>query len=997
MSAFRYAPVTSSDDALARELEGLGGGDATVGALQCVVRVCPLANDESQRIVHARDDSVAVTDPTTSDDASVDARARRYRVHRAHGPGASQGDVHGPLLQDVLRWLDAGFHAAVIAYGQEGTGKTYTLFGPGGTHSYEQIGLVPVLARALLDKCEGRRSLELGMSVWELRGQTTVDLLRTGKPDDGRVQVQNLPGAWLEFTTGAVATSDDVHALMSLAQRRSANWGLPAEAKQAQPLVALPNRAHFFVRFVVYDRAQERLASVTVADLVGQSSSEELSRNVTAGMLTQASVERREESMNIVSLNRLVAELSRRNAPAAKATPQVVPAVQDCQLTRVLFPFLAGNCRCFMVGTVADSKAHYLDTINTMRILTRAQGIRTACTKSCDVRGEDVRFVSVAKLLSTEAARDIGQPRAAREATQGGSLPDAPWLGGGTSAAGGGRQDAHQTLVKNKSLQVRASGGGGSSCHSYRDTEGAAQTQPARATEAPEQSDGGDVPGVDRQPTLQEAALMSWEELVAASANSNSSGARQGGERTAPKSQGIATIPSLAQWKGDSEAGQGAPADVQPGAPVPDTSGSVRGSEAEGGLATEQPPPAVEHEPRSPDVSRIGAGQAQDETALSPDSQKLVQDLHALEPEDDGAGDAGDTQGQGARGVERPLRPEDVSGGDQNEVLLAMLKAERRKRELAEERCKAIELDRLEQATVYELRLEDARKEATRVNSRCRALQAEVGMAEVFDRYESDIAGLQREVESLRKGHSQALQKAAVLEAELQAERSAASAAGRNTVQQSQASKNKNEWLTKRLSSIEARNEELHLEIAHLKQEERVWMAGKRVNERLRDKVKDLQQKLLHKEQEMVDRSLESRAAVAESQRLADLVRKQEAELDDLFSTNKDLELSLRTLRQQVVDMRVAERTTLLSRGARPINRDAGEWPGPGMNRVMDLVKVVRSQVGRYSRAEETLDRLVTELNGLKREASALLEREKLLMEDAVAVQASRRPGAVRA
>ena len=44
---------------------------------------------------------------------------------------ASQGDIYRGLRDDMLKWLFDGFHGALIAMGQVGSGKTYTLLGPG--------------------------------------------------------------------------------------------------------------------------------------------------------------------------------------------------------------------------------------------------------------------------------------------------------------------------------------------------------------------------------------------------------------------------------------------------------------------------------------------------------------------------------------------------------------------------------------------------------------------------------------------------------------------------------------------------------------------------------------------------------------------------------------------------------------------------------------------------------------------------------------------------
>ena len=92
----------------------------------------------------------------------------------------------------------------VQAFGQNGTGKTHSLFG-----TAVEPGLVPQLTDGLLTALQqrGDRTSKVGVSYWELRHNDVVDLLRA-EPLEAGSSVPN------EFTAVEVRSMDDVAAVL---------------------------------------------------------------------------------------------------------------------------------------------------------------------------------------------------------------------------------------------------------------------------------------------------------------------------------------------------------------------------------------------------------------------------------------------------------------------------------------------------------------------------------------------------------------------------------------------------------------------------------------------------------------------------------------------------------------------------------------------------------------------------------------------------------------
>ena len=67
--------------------------------------------------------------------------------------------------------------------------------------------------------------------------------------------------------------------------------------------------------------------------------------------------------------------LSAKPAPHATGSSAAVSA-RDSRLLEQVAPLVAGNCRTFLLACVSPHAGEYLDSLNTLRIASRAQGIK---------------------------------------------------------------------------------------------------------------------------------------------------------------------------------------------------------------------------------------------------------------------------------------------------------------------------------------------------------------------------------------------------------------------------------------------------------------------------------------------------------------------------------------------------------------------------------------------------------------------------------------------
>ncbi|KAK9814371.1 hypothetical protein WJX72_004732 [[Myrmecia] bisecta] len=339
---FKFAPLTPES-----ELETLGGGDTRVGSLCVCCRIGPAQQHAAAGIIAAGNGVVSVRDPRGPQDLPADQSVRRYKLQ--------------PCLPASAR----------------------------GEELFAAVG----------ERSSG--SQRVGLACWEVLQNEAINLLPTPTEAHAaqRSQASANPSA---FDSVEVASAAEAHAALLQAQTRSCNWGSDA----ASSLTALPNRAHTFVRITLYDAQQQRVSTLHIVDLVGSQSLSQSQGVVGSSLeapdtLSQRQRERRVVNQQLLGLTRIISELAQK--PALTGSTSRLLSARESKLTQILAPLLAGNSRTFMLATLSPDPANYLDTINTLRVATRAQAIKTACMTTRGVPPETVKMLPIWRVLSVEA------------------------------------------------------------------------------------------------------------------------------------------------------------------------------------------------------------------------------------------------------------------------------------------------------------------------------------------------------------------------------------------------------------------------------------------------------------------------------------------------------------------------------------------------------------------------------------------------------------------
>ena len=176
--------MSSSRDAVrvVVRIRGDGGGqqhqqrdDASPTMAAAVVRE-PLPTPGLYKEIECARDGVAT---------SVKGLAERFTFDTVFSAACDQVKVYDGIARPAVASVLEGFNTCILGFGQTSSGKTYTMFGPGGGDASllasEQRGLVPRIMTDLLIRLHALPAAELTwtveMSIFELYNENLYDLL----------------------------------------------------------------------------------------------------------------------------------------------------------------------------------------------------------------------------------------------------------------------------------------------------------------------------------------------------------------------------------------------------------------------------------------------------------------------------------------------------------------------------------------------------------------------------------------------------------------------------------------------------------------------------------------------------------------------------------------------------------------------------------------------------------------------------------------------------
>ncbi|KAK0210776.1 kinesin 2 [Desarmillaria ectypa] len=327
--------------------------------------------------------SIETTAPTSTLGLVTLPPIRTYPFDLVFGPEADQALIYHEVVSPMLEQVLMGYNCTLFAYGQTGTGKTYTMHGDlvptaMGNPSVH-AGMIPRVLFRLFHSLETSGSdFSVKISYIELYNEELRDLLApdlpvptgstqpkdTSRSVDGGLKIfddANKRGVFIQGIE-EISVKDSADALALLTK------GSDRRQVAATKFNDHSSRSHSIFSITVHTKENgvvgEDLLKIGKLNLVDLAGSENIGRSGAqnarareAGMINQS----------LLTLGRVI------NALVDNA--QHVP-YRESKLTRLLQDSLGGRTKTCIIATVSPARSNIEETLSTLDYAMRAKSIR---------------------------------------------------------------------------------------------------------------------------------------------------------------------------------------------------------------------------------------------------------------------------------------------------------------------------------------------------------------------------------------------------------------------------------------------------------------------------------------------------------------------------------------------------------------------------------------------------------------------------------------------
>ncbi|KAA0154637.1 hypothetical protein FNF28_06813 [Cafeteria roenbergensis] len=334
----------------------------SVVPVRVVVRARPLSSSEQSRgepvVIAVKGNRVVVRNTvgkaTGAGSLSLD---KAYAYDKAYNQFAKQSEVFDECAMPVIEEVLLGYSATIFAYGQTGTGKTFTM--EGEMSDGPSAGIIPRSITRIFERLEARSASEdefeysVRLSFLEpAKASERLKLVEDSRK--GLVKVQNLEEVV-------------VHSAEEAFERR-VKTGLAKRQVAETKCNAFSSRSHGIFTLQIHSKEKtvegEDLIRVGKLFLVDLAGSENVGRS---GAKDKRLREAGNINQSLLTLGRVITALVEQRGH--------VP-YRDSKLTRLLRDSLGGRTKTTIIATVSPSACSIEETLSTLDYALRARSIK---------------------------------------------------------------------------------------------------------------------------------------------------------------------------------------------------------------------------------------------------------------------------------------------------------------------------------------------------------------------------------------------------------------------------------------------------------------------------------------------------------------------------------------------------------------------------------------------------------------------------------------------
>lgn len=285
---------------------------------------------------------------------------KQFTYDYSYPSDSIQKDVYEECCYSLVENVIEGYNCTIFAYGQTGTGKTFTM--EGDRSSEDNKGIIPRSFEHVFNTIEGTSTAQflVTCSMIELYNEEVYDLLENNKE---KLDLKEKPGEG--FYVKDLSTHDTKSAKECLSLL---DFGSKNRKKGETMMNKDSSRSHSIFSIVVetsvtLENGKQMIKSgkLNLVDLAG---SERSSKTKVTGIMLEES---KKINLSLTCLGKVISSL----VQGSKHIPY-----RDSKLTKLLNDSLGGNSKTLMIANVGPAFKNYDETLNTLRYANQAKNIK---------------------------------------------------------------------------------------------------------------------------------------------------------------------------------------------------------------------------------------------------------------------------------------------------------------------------------------------------------------------------------------------------------------------------------------------------------------------------------------------------------------------------------------------------------------------------------------------------------------------------------------------
>ncbi|XP_015874209.3 kinesin-like protein KIN-5D [Ziziphus jujuba] len=343
--------------------------------VQVLVRCRPLSEDETRLhtpvVISCNESRREVCAVQNIANKQID---RTFAFDKVFGPSSQQKELYEQAVSPIVNEVLEGYNCTIFAYGQTGTGKTYTMEGGSRKKNGEfpsDAGVIPRAVKQIFDILEAQNAeYSLKVTFLELYNEEITDLLAPEETTKFIDDKSKKPIALMEDGRGGVfvrgleeeivCTANEIYKILEKgsAKRRTAETLLNKQSSRSHSIFSIT------IHIKECTPEGEEMIKCGKLNLVDLAGSENISRS---GAREGRAREAGEINKSLLTLGRVINALVEHSGH--------VP-YRDSKLTRLLRDSLGGKTKTCIIATISPSIHCLEETLSTLDYAHRAKNIK---------------------------------------------------------------------------------------------------------------------------------------------------------------------------------------------------------------------------------------------------------------------------------------------------------------------------------------------------------------------------------------------------------------------------------------------------------------------------------------------------------------------------------------------------------------------------------------------------------------------------------------------